>query len=136
MIPLGSTVNAALDKVKATAAAHPTLTTVGGAAAVLGATAATVAVARAASKPRKASKKKASKRRASKKRGGGKRRASRPASRTKSGHKRRTPKEDRSGTHRVKRTYRGQRVYLTKKGSPYVIVSSGPRKGRAKFIPK
>lgn len=34
----------------------------------------------------------------------------------------------------VKDKYRGSKVYRTKRGQPYIILGSGPMKGRARFI--
>lgn len=121
--PLGA-VSKATEYVKANPGT--TAAVLGGATAVLGGGAALAVASR-----RKKAKKKAKKKAPVRKSASAKRAKARRATK-KSGSKRR--REDRSGVTRSK--YKGQKVYRTKNGRPYVIRKSGPMKGMAKFIPQ
>lgn len=54
-------------------------------------------------------------------------------SRSRPGSRRGKPDRNRRGGA-VKDKYRGSKVYRTKRGQPYIILGSGPMKGRARFI--
>lgn len=99
----------------------------GTAVTVLGAAGAAAAVSRSRSGKKKSSSKKSSKSKASRSY------SRRSKAKAKAPAKKRR-REDRSGVTRSK--YRGQPVYRTKNGRPYVILKSGPMKGMARFIPQ
>jgi hypothetical protein len=104
---------------------------VAGSAAVAGAVAGGVGLVKARRKKAKKSspKRKAAKRASARASGSVKRKTKKRPKAKKSSRRR----EDRSGVTRSK--YKGQKVYRTKQGRPYVIRKSGPMKGMAKFIP-
>lgn len=115
---------------------HPVAAGALGATAVGVGTGLAVAATRRRSSKKKTTKRKTSTRRKSassrKKSSGTKRRRASSAKARKPAKKRR--REDRTGVTRSK--YKGQKVYRTKNGRPYVIRQSGPMKGMAKFIPQ
>lgn len=133
------------EKAVAFAKENPVATTAGG-VALLGATAAGADLARGeqsairgavsrvrSSRKRSGSKKKAKKAKARKSRGSRKPMRRAKSAKAKAPAKKRR-REDRSGVTRSR--YRGQKVYRTKNGRPYVILKSGAMKGMARFIPQ